>query len=138
MPNVVVIRLIKLLLFLALAFGVAAIATALMMQITTGTFSSIYLHATVGIGAGIVGLVNVYAFFGVVYLLWAYQDLQSGDLTNFSVDENNASDVGGYIVGIMTVLLLRAFFDYLLAPRVVVAESSSSSAPARKHADLEK
>ena len=77
-----------------------------------------------GIGAGIIGLVNVYAFFGVAYLLWAYQDLQSGDLTNFSIDENNAADVGGYIVGIMTVLLLRALIDYLLAPRVAATESA--------------
>jgi hypothetical protein len=128
MTTVIAVRLIKLLIFLALAFGIAAIAAYSTSTITTGTFSSIYLHATVGIGAGIIGLVNVYAFFGVAYLLWAYQDLQSGDLTNFSVDENNASDVGGYIIGIMTVLLLRALFDYLLAPRAL----------ARKQDELDK
>jgi hypothetical protein len=112
-------RLVRLLGFLVLVFGVALLVSWIGTSFFNESFSSIYVHACIGIVAGFVVFFNPLAGLGLIYLLIAYQDEQTREGQG---DGKNASDIAGYVIGFSTVLLLHALYNYFM-PELIVEQA---------------
>jgi hypothetical protein len=105
-------QLFTALIFVGVCFALAALGSLIAVQYIADTFDSMYRHAAVGVLIGFALLANENTSFPIAYVVVTYQLLQSGDNSDALLNSQNAANLAGYFVGIVTVVLTRGALDF--------------------------